>query len=369
MELKLYLQILRSNWWIILLTTLIAAGIALAGAVFLTPSFQTSARFVISPSMTADIKQDEIVDRLAALDKRSIVTTYSEVLSSDRIFTEAVEALNLDPASSAAYSRSTVVLPETNILELTVTGPNPEMTAEIANQIGREGIQYVQRLYTVYEIRFLDSAPIPQKPYRPQPARDISLAAGLGLIVGSLLAIVWEQYQTPLISFVKRPFEMDQSHAYTRQYLRDHLGDYNTQGEDKVWSLGMIHLPELNQFLVDLPKPSSQRMLRGLTDAMMKEIWGKDLLARWDQSTFSVFLPETRGDQAVQALERIQKELTNHIPYLSDGKDFQFTPQIGIAQKQAGETVTSVIDKVQSALQRAVENGHSPYLYSGEEEE
>ena len=368
MELKFYLQILRFNWWIILLTMLTAAGFALAGAVFLTPGYQTSARFVVSPSMTADINQDEIVDRLAALDKRSIVTTYSEVLRSARIFTEAGEALDLDPAAAAAYSRSAVVLPETNILELTVTGPDPELTAELANQIGRKGIQYVQRLYTVYEIRFLDSAPVPDKPFRPQPVRDLSLAAGLGLIVGCLLAVVWEQYQTPLISLLKRPMEMDHSQAYSQQYLHNHLGDYNAQGEDRIWSLGMIHLPELETFLADLPKTPAQRILREITNAMRKEIWGKDLLARWDQATFSVFLPETKGDQALQALQRIQNQLANHTPYLSDDQEFHFTPQIGIAQRQPGENVSTVIDHVQSALQRAVENGHSPYLHPLEEE-
>jgi len=363
MEIKLYLQILRKHWWLIVLSILIATAVALGAALWVTPTYQTSARFVVSPSLTMDINQDEIVDRLAALDKRSIITTYAEVLNSERIFIDASRAINIIPNRLAAFSRSAIVLPESNILELTVSGPDPLLTADLTNAVGQQAIQYVQRLYTVYEIRVLDPAAIPGSPIKPQPARDIALAVGLGLIFGCVLAIVWEQYQTPLLSFFNRAVGKSSAQTYSRQSIEGYIEEWLAQHPDRDSTLSLIHFPELQSHRESIPRPALQRIIDGISNAIKQELWGKDIVGQWDQATFSVMLHDVTGKDALHVLKRVQARLSSPLSLMNNGDPLILTSQIGLAEMDRGENSATIMKKVEMALLQARKDGSGPLLY------
>ena len=50
MEIRLYFQMLRRSWWIILLTMLFALVGALGVSYLATPQYEVVARFIVSPS-------------------------------------------------------------------------------------------------------------------------------------------------------------------------------------------------------------------------------------------------------------------------------------------------------------------------------
>ena len=137
MELRIYVQMIQRSWWIVTVTALSALAIALASTLAVTPVYRTNARFVISPNL-ARIGEKDLVRSLEALDKRSIVVTYAEVLNSDLIYENAFKALQMQSSALKEYSHSTVVLPEANILELTVQGSDPNIVAALANNIGQD---------------------------------------------------------------------------------------------------------------------------------------------------------------------------------------------------------------------------------------
>ncbi len=112
MEFKLYLQMLQRSWWIVLLTALAALVIALAAVFFIPPTFRSTARFVVSPNLEQIGLQDDtdLLRSLEALDRRSIIATYAEVVNSERIFNEAVAALGMSPAEILEYTHTTVTL-------------------------------------------------------------------------------------------------------------------------------------------------------------------------------------------------------------------------------------------------------------------
>ena len=85
MELKLYLRMLQRNWWVVALTALSAVNIALVASYLATPMYRTSAKFLVSPN-TALATERDIVNSLGTLDRRSIISTYAEIISSSRIF-------------------------------------------------------------------------------------------------------------------------------------------------------------------------------------------------------------------------------------------------------------------------------------------
>src|SRR5688572_27523568 len=136
MEVKMYLRMLQRGWWLVLLCTLIAMFMSLSLNYVTVPTYQSTARFVVSPDASLSIGSD-VINSINTLDKRSIATTYSAVLNSDTIFTQAIVDLKLDPVQVTDYLRSAVVLPESNVLEVSVEGSNPQITMMLANSIGK----------------------------------------------------------------------------------------------------------------------------------------------------------------------------------------------------------------------------------------
>lgn len=196
-ELQTLIQIGRRNWWIIALTAGAALLISIILSTLTEPTYQTSARFIISPNR--ELEDREIINSLETLDKRSVVVTYVEVLHSNRILGAARRELNVAAIDLVDYGLTAVALPEANVLELTVSGPDPAQTAALANTVGEKAIEYMSSLYPVHRFDFLDRAPQPKQPFAPQPIQNAILSVALGLGLGGLLVILRERLLQPAV--------------------------------------------------------------------------------------------------------------------------------------------------------------------------
>ncbi len=214
MQLQTFFKALRRSWWIIGLVALAALSLALVIAYMATPQYRARAQFIVSPGPSLLASQDrDLIDGIEALDKRTIVATYAEVMGSGRIQREAAEDLGILPPELAAYQFSAVVLPSASVLEVAVSGPNPEKAAQLANQTGERAISFIEERYLVFKVEMLTPAQPARQPFLPNPGRDASLALVLGLIFGTTLAVVREQ----ALPLAGRPVEQ----LYT---LPDHSG-------------------------------------------------------------------------------------------------------------------------------------------------
>ncbi len=150
----------------------------------------------MSPDAALAVSRDAITS-LDTLDKRSVIVTYAEFLNSTRIYNETIQSLQLDPeVMKRDYAITTAALPDANILELSVEGPDPSVAVVVANTLGQRAVSEIKELYQVFDISMLDPAVIPDEPVRPQPLRDSALAIALGLVIGAALAIIVGQAQT-----------------------------------------------------------------------------------------------------------------------------------------------------------------------------
>ncbi len=356
MEMRLYLRMLLHGWWIIVLTTLSAMIVALCASYVATPQYLASARFIISPNATAKTNND-ILYGLDILDKRSIVTTYSEVLNSRRLFVDAVTALKLSTADSDKYTRRAVALPESNIIDLSVTGPDPKIATLLVNTIGQRSIDYVNSLYQkVYELNFLDPAIVPVQPISPQPVRDTGLALALGLLAGAVLAILSEQLRLPFQALI-RSTQMDvSSSVYNRGYFQRTLKERLHRQPTQALSLGIVQMEGLQDVIQNQPKPVTNPLLRQITLVMRNELRGNDLIGRWSDDAFAILLPSTAAPAAIATFERIANTLANPVEIKEEGAIIRFLPYVGVATRQNGELADTLIEEAETALERARES-------------
>jgi diguanylate cyclase (GGDEF)-like protein len=352
MEIRLYFQMLQRGWWLIASAALAAISISLALSYVTVPQYQSSARLIISPNYTATTGNADVVRSLDTLDRQSTVSTYAEVLGSSRMLDETLSALQLKSVDLKDYTRTAVVLPSSSVIELTVTGPNPTVVAQLTNAISRQAIAYTRDMNQVYKVDFLDSATTPTEPISPQPLRDASLALVLGIAIGAVLAILREQIQTPIEALRTRG-QMDQSSAaFNRRHFQRDLEETQARSRGNI-GLALIHLEGINGLIDSLPPRVTQRLLQNITAKLRKELRGNDRIGRWGDLQFAVLLPSTPIQAAERTLDRIRIALSETIQLEQINAPVVLEPFVAVVVSQDQESPQSVVERAEIALDQA----------------
>jgi len=353
---------LKRSWWIIALAALCAIGAALLSAYFATPIYVASARFIVSPNPSYLGGESNVIYSLDTLDKRSVITTYAEVLNSPRIYSETVASQNLAYKDLSQYSHGAVVLPDTNIVDFSVQGPDPELVALLANSIGQQAVKYTQSLYQVYDMTLLDPATIPTKPISPRPLQDAAVALVIGSVIGIALALARELIQAPIVNFMQQRKLDVVSLAVNRATFEENLEDAAFASAVDL-SLCIIHLNGLTDYINVLPQPTLETILRYVTQTMKNQLRGNDMVGRWSEVEFAVLLSETRGNAALNTMERVRSSLSIPIHVDILGEELQLHPKVGVAEYRVGDTAKSLVANTNWALEIAKKNG-GMYLLS-----
>jgi capsular polysaccharide biosynthesis protein len=360
MEAKLYFRMLQRNWWLILLTAMVALTVSLAISYIAIPQFSAVARFIIIPSSSLTSGAD-VVRSLDTLDRRSVVATYAEVMNSSRILENATNFLNLDATGiSKDYSINAVDLPDSSVLELTVSGPNPQLAAELANTIGFQSITFTRSLNLIYELNFLDTAIPPELPFSPEPLRDGVVAVFLGLAAGAILAVVSEQIRVPIEAYRQRLRMDSETGIYNANYFSRLVEEEVDQNPDDVLSISLVELNGLSDFLEALPPAGLQSLLNKVTSILRRELRGNDIIARWNEITFAVMLPTTDGPASNRTFNRIHQALLEPIDLSSYGVSVQLDPHLGGAIYSNNISAWELLEKAQSSLEQARRDSVKP---------
>jgi len=355
MEIKYYLRTLIRGWWLILLTMLITLEVAMGLDYLAIPIYRASARFAISPNISQMSSSSDVLNSLDTLDKRSVVTTYAEFLNSDRLYNETLAGLNIDPSSLTNYTRTTIVITDSNVLELTVEGTDPNTVAILANSVGEHAINAIKELYSAYDISLLDPAVPSKTPVRPVPLRDAGLALSLGFIVGCGLAVLKVQIQTSLDSFRQESTRDKVSQAYNRQYLERRLEQELVRYPDGELSFGLVQLDGLRGVIDSLPQNLVQDLMRIVTQTFQKELRGNDMISRWDDITYAILLPTTSANAAQRTLNRICGTISQPVYLKEYGERINLQPLMSVTTSTVNETAEQVIARTQSMLKRMVD--------------
>jgi capsular polysaccharide biosynthesis protein len=354
MEIKYYLRTLSRGWWLILLTMLIALELAMASDYLATPIYRASARFAVSPNIALMSSSSDVLNSLDTLDKRSIVDTYAEFLNSDRIFSQTLSSLNIAASSMTKYTRTTVVITDSNILELTVEGTDPNTVALLANSVGENAISSIKALYSTFDISVLDPAVPSNIPVRPVPLNDASIALALGLLIGCVLAVLRVQIQTSLDSFRNQSNRDKVSLAYNRPYLERRLEQELVHNPESELAFGLVQLDGLRGVIGNLPLNLVQDLTRIVTQAFQKELRGNDLISRWDDITFAILLPKTSATAAQRTVDRICTAISQPVDLKEYGEKINLKPLSSVTSSQRNETAAQVITRAQSTQKHMV---------------
>jgi len=201
MELLNYLRILLKRWWIIIPIVLVTIGCTAFLTLRQVPIYSATTTFIVSPSTTIFSDPRSFLSGLDVLGARgSVANTYSDIATSRSIRNDTIQALGLNPDQAKTMNVTSKILAGTNVINITVEGPDPELITSFANKLGDITVKYVGELYGVYDLKILDLAETPVFPIKPNLKLNLVLAAVLSLAMGVGLAFLTEYLDDTLRS-------------------------------------------------------------------------------------------------------------------------------------------------------------------------
>ena len=182
MELRRYLEVSLRWWWVVALAFVATTAVTVASVAARSATYESSATFVVRPRPVDPSLDARAFDALTR--GLTINTTYASVARSQLIRDRADE--QLDPSARRDdMTVSAKVLTDTNIVSLSVEGPDPDNVVDLATAVSVATIEYVNGLSDVYVLEPLDE---PMRPGSPVPTNKM-LTILVGLVLGVVLGV------------------------------------------------------------------------------------------------------------------------------------------------------------------------------------
>ncbi|MGY1741773.1 MULTISPECIES: YveK family protein [unclassified Blastococcus] len=196
MELRDYLAALRRHWLIWAGTTLVGALAALAVFAQTPKTYEATSTVFVSVSPSIPNSASFVQQR---------VKSYPEIVTSEAVLAPVRSDLALDDSLADLRSRVSASNPaDTTQLHVTVSGPDPDEAAAIANAVADRFADVVETLETPssgdepVHLTVADPAVAPTSPASPVLLHLLALGVLAGLLLGLAAAVVRSRMDTTL---------------------------------------------------------------------------------------------------------------------------------------------------------------------------
>jgi capsular polysaccharide biosynthesis protein len=189
MQINDYWQVFIKRWWLILLVSFVAAGVAFGYSRVQTPIYRSNSFMLVSPSR---------LDYGLTLVIKNLLRQYSRQLETDKLGQVVSNRLNLDISPEELRRRVKVIsVDEDFLLQIQVDDTDPNRAYDIAFVLADEFVKMQQiRMAPIdprdrIEVTLLDK-PTPGVLNWPKTRETAIAGALLGLILGVILAFLLE---------------------------------------------------------------------------------------------------------------------------------------------------------------------------------
>lgn len=176
------LKAVLSKWWIILLSGA-AIGLIAFGycKFFVTPQYSsTTSMYILNTSADRGVTY---ADTQLSI---QIMNDYFEIVTSRSVLDVTISELDLNMGAGTLKSKISLSNPDnTRVLYISVTDPDPNQAALIANTVRELSAEQIKKIVNVDAVNTVDEASIPRSPSSPNTSRTTVL----GLLIGALAAI------------------------------------------------------------------------------------------------------------------------------------------------------------------------------------
>ncbi|HWQ16151.1 MAG TPA: diguanylate cyclase [Roseiflexaceae bacterium] len=307
MELRAYLRILMSKWWVVLVVFLVTYGVTLVLSFTQRPVYEARATYVVKLSANVGNEKD-LASAVDILSRRTeIATTYTIVANSRQIKALAASALGLTPQRQADVKVSSQLVPGTNIVEITTQSSDPVLARDFTDAVGAQLAAYARNLYATYTLEPLDQASLPSRPIRPDKVLNLMLGGAMGLVLGVGLAFLAAYLQAPPENVTSLSLLDEETGVYNRRYLTMRLRQELSRAQRMGYSFSLALLNADHQrALHNAPEEVRREVYRRVALLLAGQLREEDTMASFGGGVFAFLLPDMAGDAAKELVERLQ---------------------------------------------------------------
>jgi capsular exopolysaccharide synthesis family protein len=212
MELTDYIRILRKNWLIIVVVTLLGLGAAGLYSLTRTPLYEAESTVFVSTQAGSSIGELQQGSNFT----QSRVSTYTSLVTTPVVINPVIAQLGLGmTAEQLAAKVTATAATNTTLITITVTDADPVRAADIANALGAGLTSAVESLEAVTTADGEASSPVKLTrvrdaipPFEPS-SPNVPLNLALGLLIGLALGVGIAVLRSVLDTRVRSPRDVE----------------------------------------------------------------------------------------------------------------------------------------------------------------
>ncbi len=186
-------RLLEAIWkrilWVIAAVVIAVATSAIITQFFITPQYQASCWLFVNNFSNATSQNEVSTAQLQA--STQLANTYIQMLRSETVLSDVSSELGgAYTPEDLSQMISASVIEDTQILVVTVTHPDPEQAAQVANAVAQVAPGSIQSFVEGSSVTVPQYASVPTEPSSPSMARNLLIAFAVGLIVGVGVALI-----------------------------------------------------------------------------------------------------------------------------------------------------------------------------------
>lgn len=186
-------RLLQAIWkrilWVIAAIVIAVAAAAIITQFFITPQYQASCWLFVN-NFSNPTSQNEVSSaQLQA--STQLANTYIQMLRSETVLNDvSAELGGAYTPEDLSQMISANVIDDTQILVVTVTHPDPNQAAQVANAVAEVAPVSIQSFVEGSSVTVPQYATVPTDPSSPSMAKNLLIAFVVGLIVGVAAALI-----------------------------------------------------------------------------------------------------------------------------------------------------------------------------------
>lgn len=189
-----------SKIWIVIITFLLLVIFSVINTKFIkVPEYNSSTTIVLT--INNDNELNNSITQNDITINQKLVATYRQIIKSRRVLDRVIEDLELDmEASDLSKKVSVTNETDTELLKITVSDKDPELAAEIADDIAKVFSEDIVDIYNIKNVSIIDKALVSDVPYNIKLVKDAIIFGVLGIVLGLGLIFVMFYFDTTIKS-------------------------------------------------------------------------------------------------------------------------------------------------------------------------
>lgn len=189
---SIFSLILKKFHWLLLSGAAIALAVFFAVSFLVTPTYKSTATFYVYNSSNG-VSTSGVINNNDLQAAESLTSTYSKIFQSNAVLDSVLQDLNYKNKLSRKELSEMVdvsIISDTQLLELSVTSPDPEFSCKVAKSFISIAPQEIVRIKKAGGVEVIDRPEVATEKSSPRTVFDTAIGFIVGIIIAFIIIVI-----------------------------------------------------------------------------------------------------------------------------------------------------------------------------------